>query len=211
VSASISRRERIRRRAKKIKSLIEMLDNVRAGFYSDLDKIEDLFKELKLKDAPYRPSSVLKSAKAILQLPQKSPEYPRLKKLGRVATYLLFIGLAGLVIATFVLILNLSYYIYLAIITAVLVIVNISYFTKVYISQKIVKIYTEHESEFERHGEIIKTMIEYLLLKYRDEVRKLGLDPRHVNLKLRYSDYKGLSVKGKPGFFSAKYTLTYSR
>ncbi len=204
-------KERILKRIEDLQFLIESLDALRVGLYADIGKVEKTLTELKLKDLPVSSKRVVAEARAILEIPKRSPEYKRLEKLNSIANPLLIVGLVGLVIASIVLVLNLDYTIYLCIMFFVLASVNIAYIIKVYISQRISRIYMKHADELELRGGVLKKAIEHLIVRLRDEIRKLGIDPTTYKLSLRNPDYRGLRVVKKPGLFRSRYVLSFER
>jgi len=195
-----------------LRDAITLLDSVRIGFYIDIASLEKSLAELRLKDAPIGVERILEEAKAILNIPVRAPEFPRLRRLNRLASALLVIGFLSLVASmAMIFFLKFNYLLYALSLVIALVCINASYFIRIYISHRIVRIYVRNKSELEKRGEIIKQAIEYLLTKLRDEVRKLGLNPANYTIELRNTDYKGLKVVKSPGFLRSTYVLAFKR
>lgn len=208
----MSSRQKIVKRIDMLRDAITLLDSVRIGFYIDITSLEKNLSELKLKDTPLSVERIVEEARAILSIPLRAPEFSRLKKLNRLASVLLVIGFLSLITSmAMVFFLEFSYFLYTLLLVIALVCVNASYFLRLYVSHRIVKIYVRNKSELEERGRVLKQAIEYLLTKLRDEVRKLGLNPTNYTIELRNTDYKGLKVIKRPGVFRSTYVLTFKR
>lgn len=199
-------------RARKIKEVIEALDGYRVGRYTSLDKVERLIHELGLK-LPYNWDDVKKDVEAILALPRTAPEYKRVEKMDRRVSLLTKLNLVLLLGAAILYALRAWHSSYvmdvavLVLVVASLVIANIAYYIRAYITVKIGALYAERLPELEKLGYRIKAVVEYLLRQLRRELRIAGVDPRGYRLKLWLPDYSGVKVVKKPSRFSSKFEV----
>lgn len=204
-------RERISSRIKTLSYIVQELDKARLGVYVDTKKLEEKYRSLKLKDAPFTWRNILNSINAIQRIPTKSPKYSKLVRLNKLANKILIGGLVGLLVAVIVQLVGQSYEYYLLLMLVVLALTNIAYFLKMYVGHQLDKIYNENKEELEKHGKILKKSIEFLLSKLREEYRKLGVKPSSVCLKLKHADYDTLHVVKQPGILSGNYKLCFKK
>jgi len=204
-------RERISSRIKTLRYIIQELDKARLGVYVDTKKLEEKYRSLKLKDAPFTWRNILNSINAIQRIPTKSPKYSKLVRLNKLANKTLIGGLVGLLVAVIVQLVGQSYEYYLLLMLVVLALTNIAYFLKMYVGHQLDKIYNENKEELEKHGKILKKSIEYLLSRLREEYRKLGVKPSSICLKLKHADYDMLYVVQRPGILSGNYKLCFKK
>jgi len=204
-------RERISSRIKTLRYIVQELDKARLGVYVDTKKLEEKYRSLKLKDAPFTWRNILNSINAIQRIPTKSPKYSKLVRLNKLANKILIGGLVGLLVAIVVQLVGQSYEYYLILMLVVLALTNIAYFLKMYVGHQLDKIYNENKEELEKHGKILKKSIEYLLSRLREEYRKLGVRPSSIRLKLKHADYDMLYVVQRPGILSGNYKLRFKK
>lgn len=199
-------------KVKALKVLIEALDGYRVGRYTSLEKVERIIAELNLK-LPHDWGEIKKDIHAVLTLPRTSPAYQRLEKLDRLAARLTRLNLALLLLALAAYLTRfwLAHWLLdaaaLALILAALVIVNVAYSLRVYVSMKIDVIYAEKLQELEKRGEKLRALVNYLIRLLRRELvaRKYNLET--FTLKLWVHDYSGIKVVKKPTRFSSRYVV----
>lgn len=195
-----------------LKGLIEALDGYRVGRYTNLEKVERAIVELNLK-LPYDWEEVKKDIHDILSLPRTSPIFQKLERYDRLATRLTRLNLLLLLLALaaylarFWIAQRLLDFAALTLILTALIIMNVAYYLRVYVSMKIDAIYVEKLPELEKKGERLRAVINYLIRLLRRELvaRKYSLEA--FTLKLWVPDYSGIKIIKKPGKLSSRYVV----
>ncbi|HDD34278.1 MAG TPA: hypothetical protein ENG30_03905 [Thermofilaceae archaeon] len=199
--------ERLRvERVKKLRQLIEALDGYRVGRYTDLSRVERLVEELNLK-LPHGWSAIRGDIEGILELPRRSPLYPRLSKAESIASILSKVNLALLALAVFSYMLAHTLLFMLLVISS-LVMVNVVYFLRTYVNLKISAIYASNLDELEALGIRIRDSVDYLIRQLKRELRAMSFKLEDFRLKLWVPDYGGIRVVKKPSIFSSRYEVS---
>lgn len=199
-------------KVKALKGLIEALDGYRVGRYTNLQRVERTIVELNLK-LPYDWEEVKKDINDILALPRTSPMFERLERYDRLAARLTRLNLIFLLLALSAYLARywIPYWLLnvaaLTLILAALIIVNMAYYLRIYVSMKIDAIYVEKLPELEKKGERLKAVINFLIRLLRRELvaRKYNLET--FTLKLWVPDYSGIKIVKKPGRLSSRYVV----
>lgn len=192
-------------RARKLRRLIEALDGYRVGRYTDVGGVEELVEELGLS-LPYNWSEVRRDIEEILSIPRKAPGHRRLKRLEALSSSLSKANLAIIGAAV------LSYlagnpYAFVALAVSSLVVLNMAYFLKAYVSFKVSEAYSSRLDELEALGARIKETVEFLLRQLRRELRSMGYRLEEYRLKLWVPDYAGIQIVKKPSMLSSRYVV----
>ncbi|MEM1509427.1 MAG: DUF2614 family zinc ribbon-containing protein [Thermofilaceae archaeon] len=200
-------------KARRLRSLIEVLDGFRVGRVTDLSKVERLFRELNVR-LPYPWDELKSDMEAILKLPTTSENYRKISKMDKISRKLSFINIALLISSIVVYIFAFTYSnaviftIALFIIATSLVLVYTIYYFRTYVSYKILGIYIEKADELEKLGARIKACIEYLLRLLKRELKAAGYKLENYSLKLWLADYAGIRVVKEPSRFSPRYEVS---
>ncbi len=192
-----------RSRAKKIKKLIELLDSLRARRRFNGLEAKKILEDLGYEDEPW--SDVVKAVEEIASVPLNSPLFPRLRRYDSVASQLLTASFAGLVGASVLMFIGASEALTFYILLATLVMLNISYVLKLYVTAKVKAIYAGAGDVLEKHEALLQKAVNILVARLRGEARKAGIEPGEVKLKLYYDDYTGIRVvERKKGYIVAR-------
>lgn len=196
-----------RRRISALVGLIEGLDSVRVGIHSDLRKLRRLSSEVDDLSSVIDWSRIFQCSEYILRIPEKSPRYAKLRRLEKLSSHLLLASFAGLIVSillTYIISgLQVSFYS----LFVVLVLTNIAYVLRFYVSNSIGKIYTERIKELEEYGKPIREAINKLIARLRAELKRIGHNPRGFKLRLKLIDYRGIEVVKKPSLLRGEYIV----
>lgn len=198
----------VRDRIRKILFLIQSLDKVRAGLYSDLSKVEDVIEELGFGDHPIKWDDVLNEAKEIARIPRKDPSFKNIDLALRISGSMTLVGILEVITATVLLFTGLSPVLSFSLILSAFIITNISYVVKAYAGSRIRRIYLERREELEKHGEVLRKAVNNLLVKLRSELKKIRRPPEEVRIKLLFADYSNIRVIKKPSGLRKSYIIT---
>ncbi len=181
-----------RGRAKKIKKLIELLDSLRAGRRFNALEAKKLLEELGYEDDMW--GDVGSAVEEIASIPLHHPLFPRLRRYDNIAGQLLTASFAGLVGSAVLMFMNASETLTFYILLATLVMLNISYVLKLYVTSKVKAIYASSRDVLEKHEPLLKKAVNTLIARLRGELKKARIEPSQVRLKLYHDDYTGIRV-----------------
>jgi len=200
------------KRIRQLKYLIEALDSSRIGNVRNIARISDLIDDLELeKSSSVDWKKVLDEIEYIYEIPKKDKEYTkilRLEKFSLILAFLSFIGIIGMGIAMYAF---KNFFIYNFSLVLALLAINMAYIIKFYVSIKINKIYLAHIDELEKHGNIVKEAINFLLPKLRAELKKARYPLEDFRLNLKLVDYDWISVRKKPSILRSSYEVVFKK
>ena len=190
MSKSYSPIEVAKNRAKKIKRAIEILDSFRAKKIFNATEVLKIFTELgyegeiwdKVKDIVYN----------VAVYPTKHEIYPKLKSYDSMASKLLIISFIGLIASTVLTFLGKEPVLTFLILMLTLIMVNVAYLMKLYVSSKLRKIYSQ--VDIDEYSEDLKKAINLLMARLRGEVKKAKIPLEDIKIKLYFDDYTGIKV-----------------
>ncbi|QOJ79549.1 hypothetical protein IG193_03575 [Infirmifilum lucidum] len=195
--------ERARKRAKLIKETIEDLDAIRAFKLFNPSRALRNLRELKLEGELWR--ELGDALTEIAQVPSRDKSFPRLKKIDSISDKL-FIASFGLMVGSLILLLfNYEALISYLVLILSLIVLNISYLLKFYVSVKVRSVYMSNIGVVKAHGELMKRAVDSLVPRLRGELKKAGIEAGRVKLTLFHGDYTGLViVEEKKGVYKLK-------
>lgn len=189
-------REKARRKAKQLKRLVEELDAIRAMRLFNTSEAARLVKVLGLEDKMWE--DVVNALSEISLVLVKHPNFNKIKRVDGFSTYLFATSFVASLITLVLLLLNFQPPLAYVTLLVSLILLNVSYLAKLYVSISIHRVYLENRKEIEKHSSLLKKAVESSLAKLRGELRKAGINPLEVEFKLYHSDYPQLSeVKSK--------------
>lgn len=200
---SLSPRERSRKRAKLMKELVEELDAIRALKLFNTSRSLRYIYDLKLEGELWK--NVTEVLKKISLIPTQAENFSKIKRIDTLADIIFMGSFAGMVGALVLLLLNLEPILSYFILLFTLIILNISYIMKFYVSVKLRSIYLSRSEELKTYNELFRKAVDNIVSRLRGELKKAGLDPREVEFKLYHGDYTGLIIiEEKKGVYKLK-------
>lgn len=200
------------KRIRQLKYLIEALDSSRIGNVRSIARISDLIDDLELeKSSSVDWKKVLDEIEYIYEIPKKDKEYTkilRLEKFSLILAFLSFIGIIGMGIAMYAF---KNFFIYNFSLVFALLAINTAYIIKFYVGIKMNKIYLAHIDELEKHGNMVKKAINFLLPKLRAELKKARYPLEDFRLNLKLVDYDWISVRKKPSILRSSYEVVFKK
>jgi len=201
---SLTPREKSRRKAKIIKELIEELDAIRAFRLFNTSRALRYISELRLEGDLWREVQIV--LKTIALWPTQDKSFPRIKRADSIADILFMASFAGMIGSLILMLLNLELFLAYIFLLSTLVLMNLSYILKFYVSVKIRNIYLSRRSELEGYDGLLKKAVDNLLFRLRGELKKAGIGLSEVDFKLYNGDYAGLVVEEeKKGVYKLKF------
>lgn len=196
----------LKRRIKKLVTIIESLDGFRSGYFTDIDRLMIMYKELGLGGRIRKWKDIRRDLERLVLSSIRTKEarkylnYEKLvSKVYKIILILMTISLLspllGIPILTITLVIALS------------TIFPIILFTRLYIREKIRLIYISNQSRLKDEINRIREDISLLIQEVARLSRKVKLDPRSISMNLINIDYEGIEVVKRPGRFSRYYTV----
>ncbi len=206
-----SPREFAREKAKKLKFLVESIDSYRAGYFVSLQEIKKTIGDLDLENHIIDWNKVIECLNDIISIPQRDRRFNRIIRFDKVSSRLLKISFIGLVISTILIVMGQNPHITFSALLTTLLLTNISYIMRLYVSMNINKIYRERWDEVTKYDEFLRKIVNVLLARLRGELKKTGIDISRVKIKLYHRDYDGIKVLKEPRKRGGYYTVTLAR
>lgn len=194
---SQSPREKSRKKAKIMKELITELDAIRSLKLFNTSHALRYLSELKLEGELWK--EVTQALKKIALMPTEDKSFPKIRRIDSISDILFMVSFAGMIGALVLLLLNLEPVVSYLVLLLTLIVLNISYFMKFYVSMRLRNIYLSRSQEIEAYNDLLRKAIDNLVSRLRGEIKKAGIEAKEVEFKLHNGDYTGLVVVEKKG------------
>jgi len=196
----------LKRRIKKIISVIEALDSFRSGYFTDIDRLILTYRELELGGRARKWKEVRRDLERLVLGSAKIRETRKYLKYEKIMGKIYKVVLALLIISMLSSLLGIPT-LTMALILPLLIIFPVVLFTRLFIREKIRIIYINNSERFRDEINRIKKDIDILIQEVMRISKRAGLDSRTISMNLINADYSNIKVVKKPGRFSRYYTV----
>ena len=196
----------LKRRIKKIISVIEALDSFRSGYFTDIDRLILTYKELELGGRARKWKEVRRDLERLVLGSTKIRETRKYLKYEKIMGKIYKVVLALLIISMLSSLLGIPT-LTMALILPLFIIFPVVLFIRLFIREKIRIIYIKNSERFRDEINRIKKDIDILIQEVMRISKRAGLDSRTISMNLINADYSNIKVVKKPGRFSRYYTV----
>ncbi|GEM_PF-1477862 len=196
----------LKRRIKKIISVIEALDSFRSGYFTDIDRLILTYRELELGGRARKWKEVRRDLERLVLGSTKIRETRKYLKYEKIMDKIYKVVLALLIISMLSSLLGIPT-LTMALILPLFIIFPVVLFIRLFIREKIRIIYIKNSERFRDEINRIKKDIDILIQEVMRISKRAGLDSRTISMNLINADYSNIKVVKKPGRFSRYYTV----
>ena len=196
----------LKRRIKKIISVIEALDSFRSGYFTDIDRLILTYRELELGGRARKWKEVRRDLERLVLGSAKIRETRKYLKYEKIMDKIYKVVLALLIISMLSSLLGIPT-LTMALILPLFIIFPVVLFIRLFIREKIRIIYIKNSERFRDEINRIKKDIDILIQEVMRISKRAGLDSRTISMNLINADYSNIKVVKKPGRFSRYYTV----
>lgn len=196
----------LKRRIKKIISVIEALDSFRSGYFTDIDRLILTYRELELGGRARKWKEVRRDLERLVLGSAKIRETRKYLKYEKIMGKIYKVVLALLIISMLSSLLGIPT-LTMALILPLLIIFPVVLFIRLFIREKIRIIYIKNSERFRDEINRIKKDIDILIQEVMRISKRAGLDSRTISMNLINADYSNIKVIKKPGRFSRYYIV----
>ena len=196
----------LKRRIKKIISVIEALDSFRSGYFTDIDRLILTYRELELGGRARKWKEVRRDLERLVLGSAKIRETRKYLKYEKIMDKIYKVVLALLIISMLSSLLGIPT-LTMALILPLFIIFPVVLFIRLFIREKIRIIYIKNSERFRDEINRIKKDIDILIQEVMRISKRAGLDSRTISMNLINADYSNIKVVKKPGRFNRYYTV----